>query len=226
MSRNEVLRNYSLLGINSQNSLYEFMVDNVEAVIGDTTYNLDNSNEAMEFMAIFLEALGFKVLRLYLEKNNDDTKCHWFLAFYNGFKWYYYEANLNNMVGKYVFSDYKNLVVFALAKIIKSFENLEGINSETIEILEQYSLREITPLNGLNLYENIKQSKNGNEILAWSNADHADDYNKLIKKAEKEEIRNRNSGFSFTFFAIGFVITLSIGVLLVWILAMIYYGKL
>lgn len=226
MSRNEILRNYSLLGINSQNSLYEFMVDNVEAVIGDTTYNLDNSNEAMEFMAIFLEALGFKVLRLYLEKNNDDTKYHWFLAFYNGFKWYYYEPNLNNMVGKYAFSDYKNLVVFALAKIIKSFENLEGINSETIEILEQYSLREIAPLNGFNFYENIKQSKNGNEILAWSNADHADDYNKLIKKAEKEEIRNRNSGFSFTFFAIGFVITLSIGVLLVWILAMIYYGKL
>lgn len=224
MDKETVLKSYSLLGINSQTGLYDYVISHDEATIDETVYNLNNSNESMEFMANFLNALGFEVKRLYLEKSDDENKRHWFLAFNNGFKWFYYEVNIENIIGQYTFSNYKNLITFALAKIIKDFENFSEINNNDMLILQKYNLKEIEPLKSLNLYENIVQSKNGSEILAWSNLNHQEDYNRIIKKAEKEEIKNRKGDTNFVFFAVGFVITLGVGVFLVWLLAMYFYG--
>lgn len=223
MDKDFILRAYGELGINSQTGLYDYIVTHDKSTINFVDYNFNNSNETMEFMAQFFLALGFEVKRLYLEK---DNKRHWFLAFNNGFKWFYYETVLKDIVGQYIFKNYNNLIMFALSKIIKSLENNDLSGSNGLSVLEGYNLKEIEPLNGFNLEENINFSKKGEEILAWSHLNNENDYDRIIKKAEKEEIRNRKDETNWLFFAIGFLITLGIGVLLVWLLAMYYYGKL
>ena len=219
MSTDLILKAYSNLGINSQSGLYDYVISHDKATINSVDYDFNKSNESMEFMALFFDALGFKVKRFYLE--NDDKR-HWFLAFNNGFTWFYYEVTIKEIIGKYAFKNFNNLIMFALSKIIKS---LEGVDGGNINLLEGYTLKEIGSLNEFNIEDNISFSKKGKEILAWSNLNNDEDYNRIIKKAEKEEIRNRRDYSNLVSFVVGFIITLSIGVFLVWLLAMYYYGK-
>lgn len=221
MKNNLVLDEYSKLGINSQTGLYDYMLSHEKATINSIDYNFKNSNETMEFMASFFGALGFEIRRFYLE---NDSKRHWFLAFSNGFKWFYYETTLKDIVGKYTFKSYNNLIMFALSKIIKSLENISDSRDNVTELLQGYTLREIQPLSGFDLDENILASKKGKEILVWGSLSKSEDYDEIIKKAKREEIKNRSTIISILAFVVGFILTLGIGVFLVWLLARHYYG--
>ncbi|MEI3508000.1 MAG: hypothetical protein V8R01_02530 [Bacilli bacterium] len=68
MEKESILQKYAEIGINSQNGLYEFLINNEEAKVGNKKYDLTKSNEVMEFMAPFLEALGFEVIVFILKK--------------------------------------------------------------------------------------------------------------------------------------------------------------
>ena len=226
MDKESILKNYATLGINSQNGIFDFIVNNSEATVGDRHYNLTNSNEIMEFMANFFYSLGFEVIRLYLEKNASlQEKRHWFLAFNNGSKWFYYESINEKIKGKHVFSNYNSLINYATAKNIQALENDEAID---FNVYEQYVLKEIISLPNFDLEDDIRISKDGNEILLW-NGCGSNDYNVVIKNAEKEEVINRNyndnADRSVLFFVVGFISTLVIGIALVWILAQIYLNN-
>lgn len=232
MEKENLLRNYWTLGINSQANLFDFVSNNTEAVVDDRKYNLKKSNECIEFMAGFLEALNFEVFRLYLNKTKDveegNIENYWFLAFSNGFKWFYYEPRLEGVKGQYTFSNYDSLTTFAVSRVISFSENNSNLN---LDIYEKYSLKEIEPLQNFMLRQDIKQSKQGKEILLWDALGKQIDFEQRVKNAEIEEIENRDNRISRVekrqgkFFWLGFIPTLAIGIGLLWYLANFFYGN-
>ena len=86
-------------------------------------------------------------------------------------------------------------------------------------------MREISPLDGFDVENNISSSKKGNEILVWNNLNTADDYDRVIKKVEKD-VSSSSGKINWVFFIIGFVFTLAVGCILIFTLAMHYSGKL
>ena len=223
MDENLIMNEYSKLGLNTQKSLYDFVLENDSCDVDGIHYNLRKSNECMEFMAKFLGALGFEIKRLYLE---SDKNRYWFLVFSNGINWFYYEAFLKDISGQYSLKNYDDLITFATSKIIKSLEGLNSINEGNIEIFDNYTLKEISPLEGFNEEENIFLSRRGNEILFWNNLNTVEDYGKIVKKAEKDNFVSSKDGINWFFFIVGFAFTLVVGCILIFILAMHYSGKL
>ena len=223
MDKEFILSQYSSLGIHSQDDLYNFMVNNTKATIEDINYHLRSSNESMEFMANFLSALNFKVVRLYLDKNDYDYRKHcWFLIFNDGFKWFYYEVCLDEIKGEYSFETYTEAVAFAATKIIKALEKNE-ISDADIE--NKYFLKEIKPLQNFGLYANIKSSEKGHEILCWS-SNNIIKTNSTSQEQHTETIKGRSKGINTLSFIIGFVITFVVGIGLIYLLSQIYYRKL
>lgn len=229
MEKESILQKYAAIGINSQNGLYEFLINNEEAKVGNKKYNLTKSNEVMEFMAPFLEALGFEVIRLYLEKDKDVSSkkqiqnFHWFLAFHSGLKWYYYETALKEFQGQYTFENYNNLTTFAAVNLINVLESKDDDD----KAYEKYTLKEIKPLNNLKILDNIKQSQDGTEILVWSDLVGNFNYEQFIPQTEEEKSipRRKRKNTNFGLFIIGFAFTLVICLLILWIFAIIYYGN-
>ncbi|MBR3362955.1 MAG: hypothetical protein IKG40_03415 [Bacilli bacterium] len=222
MNEELIINEYSKLGLTTQKGLYNFIMENDSCDVDGVHYNLRKSNECMEFMAKFLKALGFDVKRLYLE---SDKNKHWFLLFNSGLNWFYYEVILKDISGQYTFKNYDSLITFAVSKIIKSLEGLKSINEENISVFKNYILREISPLDGFDVENNISSSKKGNEILVWNNLNTADDYDRVIKKVEKD-VSSSSGKINWVFFIIGFVFTLAVGCILIFTLAMHYSGKL
>ncbi len=229
MEKEIVLQKYAEIGINSQNGLYEFLINNNEAILDNTNYNLNNSNETMEFMAPFLEALGFEVIRLYIEKEKnignkkEIQNFHWFLAFHSGLKWYYYETVLKEIQGQYTFENYNNLTTFAAVNLVNVLESKDDEDKD----YEKYTLKEIKPLDNLNITDNIKQSQAGTEILVWSDLVGNFNYEQFIirPEAKKKISRRKRKNTNFGLFIIGFSFTLVICLLILWIFAIIYYGN-
>ena len=220
MDKSFIIKCYSKLGINSQTELYDYAISHDKVTINFVDYNLNNSNEAMEFMARFLEAFGFEVKRLFLE---SESHRHWFVVFNIGFKWFYYETCLENEKGMYSFKNFNNLLAFAISKIVKSLEYNESIKDD---ILDNYTLREIDALNEVDLDDNIDISRKGKELLFRKKLTNINERTDLFSKTRKNDIRRRVDGPSLLFLIFGFIVTLALGVFLVWLLAMHYSGKL
>lgn len=226
MDKESVLKNYAALGINAQKDIYEFILNNTEATVGDRNYVLSKSNESMEFMANFLGALNFNTIRFYLEKNGEAEKNHWFLAFYNGEKWFYYEPCFDSVRGKHVFTNFNSLITYAVAKVVKALENTDDISTD---IYEKYTLKEIICLPNFDYEDDVRISKKGNEVLIWSSLNKTEEYDMIIKKAEEEELLNRNyeqrNNRGLLFFGVGFTVTIVVGLILIYLLAKIYVNK-
>ena len=220
MNNENVLRNYYNLGINSQDNLYDYVCNNTEAVIDERRFNLTKSNESIEFMAMFLEALNLKVVRLYFSNNKEENQLnYWFLAFNNGFKWFFYEPSLEGIKGSYSFDDFEELVRFVTSKVIGLTEGNVDSNSYL-----NYSLKEIEPLQNFMLRQDIKQSNNGKDIPFYDNLN----INNEIVDSEKVETvveDNEDIKRQGKFFFLGFIPTLLIGFGLLWYLANFFYGN-
>lgn len=224
MDKEKVLKDYAAVGINSQSGLYNFIINNDKVVLNGIDYDLSKSNEVMEFMVPFLEALDFEVTRLYLEKEKDGVtiKNHWFVAFNSGLKFYYYETVIDEIKGKYSFGSYNNLTTFVVTKLINFFEKN---NDSTLN--EKYTLREIKPLDNFNLSDNIKQSHEGLEVLVWSDLAGNFSYEQNIPEVmQREEIpKRKKKSTNFGLFLVGFAFTLVICIGILWFLASLYYGN-
>ena len=220
MNNENVLRNYYNLGINSEDNLYDYVSNNTEVVIDERRFKLTKSNELIEFMAGFLEALNLKVVRLYFSNNNEDNPLnYWFLAFNNGFKWFFYEPCLEGIKGKYTFDEFDELVKFVTSKVIGLTE--ENVDSNTYE---KYSLKEIEPLQNFMLRQDVKQSKNGKDIPFYDKLEINDEViesNEVENYVEDSENIKRQGKFFF----LGFIPTLLIGLGLLWYLANFFYGN-
>ena len=223
MTREDIIKEYAKLGITSQTSLYSYMSLNKSAVIGDMECDLNNSNEAMEFAATFLEAFGFDVKRFYLE-SEDGENYYWFFVFSNGMKWFFYETNLKDVKGQYAFKTSPNLITFAAIKIIKSLERLK---KNDLNVITSYSLRKIEPLEGFDLYDDIEASREAKELLVWDRLKSisAGRLLRKIKVIEKGEVKSNEKKVHSMAFGIGFVATILLGFLFVWLLAK-YYGNI
>ena len=218
MDKENLLKNYFALGINSQENLFNYVVNNTEAVIDERRYNLTKSNEFIEFMAGFLEALNLKVVRLFLSNNKEDEPInHWFLAFNNGFKWFYYEPYLEGIKGEYSFDTFDELVKFAVSKIIGAVEKIDDFN---LDIYSNYCLKEIDPLQNFMLGQDVKISKNGNDVIFLNMFNAADDNTIDDSELDGEDIKRQGK-----FFWLGFIPTLAIGLGLLWYLANFFYGN-
>lgn len=214
MEKENLLRNYFALGINSQDSLFDYICNNTEAVIDERRYNLTKSNECIEFMAGFLEALNLKVVRLYLNSDEDGVN-YWFLAFNNGFKWFFYEPYLEGIKGSYNFDEFEELVRVVTSKVI-------GLNNNDINAYQKYSLKEIEPLQNFMLGQDIKQSKNGKDIIFYDDSSQSNDLDNSEIENDDESGTLKRQG---KFFWLGFIPTLGIGFGLLWYLANFFYGN-
>lgn len=223
MNENLIINKYSKIGLNTQNGLFSFMRENKNCEFDGIVYNFNNSNECMEFMARFCETLGFEVKRLFLENGSNK---HWFLVFSNGINWFYYEVCLKEISGEYSFQNYDDLISFAVTNIIKSFEGLKSTNNSNINAFDDYTLREIAPLKDFDIDSNVLLSRKGKEILVWNELNGADDYNRISKKTESDDFVSNQKSFTWIFFIGGFILTLMLGIILIWFLSKYYYGKL
>lgn len=208
MEKTEIINNFAGLGITSPQSLFNYVTTNKEITFQNKKYNLKESNECMEFMALFLEKSDYEVIRLFLTKGNKKYS-HFALAFKANEKWYYYEPIIKELKGKYSFTDLNTLYAFLITNIDKIYkETSKTKNHKCI-------LKEIKPLKTLNKKENIKESEDGIEIFVEKKEEYLPkDY--LEDKKIKEKIKNKNKS-TFPYFILSFIITLILALALLFL---------
>lgn len=122
MIRKKVLNLFRKINIKSTNDLYDFIVENSFVTIGEKEFDLNNSKETVDFMALFLEAAGFDLIRFCFEKADN---IYWFLAFYDGKNWFYFEPNLKDIGGQFSFINYSELIFFVTQRLNEYFGEKE-----------------------------------------------------------------------------------------------------
>ncbi len=212
MENEQILNDYTKIGIKTPNQLYDFTIKNNKAHVNGRNFNLRNNNSAMEFMALFLSASDYEVMRLFFEKNDTSkdyqTFRHWFVAFSDGKEWFFYEPNLIGYQGQYSFKTYDELIYVVTNKLNSLTENPEQKN---------FSLYEIAPLTKFSFKENVTESKNGIEVFVNDHMDfHIDDDPSKI--SEKENVYDHRSDYarSIKFFIAAFIITVVVCLLVLW----------
>ena len=212
MEKEQILKNYSDLGINTPDELYDFINKNKTATINNRNFNLRRDNSTMEFMAIFLEALDYKVTRLYFEKNASSdlykTFTHWFLAFSKDDEWFFYESNLDGYMGQFTFATYDELIYVVTNQLNSLTENSDQKN---------FSLYEIAPLTKFSYKENMKESKNGVEVFV-NDRMKFDIADKPSEISDRENVYDHQSDYvrSIRFFVVAFVITVVVCLFVLW----------
>ncbi len=204
MKKTEILNNFAGLGITSPQSLFNFVTTNKEVTFQNQKYNLEKSNECMEFMALFLENSDYEVIRLFITKGKYS---HFTLAFKANEKWYYYEPIIKDLKEKYSFDSLNTLYAFLITnidKIVSKNKNYKCI------------LKEIKPLKTLNLKENIKEAEEGIEIFIEKNEENYPPQNYLDKPKTKEKIKKKNKS-TFPYFILSFIITLTIALTIIFL---------
>lgn len=150
MNKKEILKEFQKLDIKNTADLYDFLLENIEATIKDTHYNLNDSKDTMNFVDTFVTALGYKSIKFNFDKNGFN---HWFLAFNDGENWLCYETILEDIIGQYSFLTYDELI-FCMTNllnsykgnsddkyVLKDFQNGEDIESDGVELLINDSLK-------------------------------------------------------------------------------------
>lgn len=197
--KNKILEEYINLGIISINSLYDFIINNNNAVIDGKTYNLEKSNEVIEFMALFLENKGYEIIRMFFQTTTNPNKYHFALAFRINDKWYYYEKLLPQLKGKYIFNDLSILTNFI-------YSNLSNIYTKgTLKIIQKPNTSELNEI--------LKKAKEGTEVLASTTLLLPKMYR---EQEEKEEIIPKKSNiisqirYKYALIIVSFAATLAI----------------
>ena len=144
MNKKKILNEFKKVNINSTSDLYEFLMENDEAIINGKKYNLINSKDVVILFYIFVSALGLNSVILNFQK---DCFEHWFLAFKEDNEWYYYETVLKDIAGQFSFLNYDELIFFVSKKlnsysgseedkyVLKDFKDGDDIKSEGVELL-------------------------------------------------------------------------------------------
>lgn len=174
--QDKILEEYANQGIISISTLYNFILNNNYASVNEKTYNLETSYEVAEFMALFLEMKGYKIVRLFFQTSLNMRKYHFAIAFCVNDKWHYYELLIPQLKGKYVFDNFNTLTNFI-------YSNLCNIYSKgTLKIIENP--------NTLDINKAINKATNGEEILASSELLLPKNYR---EQEPREEIEPRRS---------------------------------
>lgn len=203
MDHNDVLNDYKKIAIKSPDDLYDYVVKHDEAFINDRRFDLNSSNEVMEFMALFLSMENYNLTRLYFEKELSNGKSfkHWFLTFRNGDRWYYFEPVVEEILGQYGFDSYNEMMFYIINKLNQNF------NGEN----KHYTLKEISQLNNSSYDDDVKQSLNGMDILINE---------ALVPNVNGNASSNEHDASGIfdgdKFFAIGFVIAFGICIFIWW----------
>lgn len=204
---NKILEEYTNQGIISINSLYDFILNNNYATIEEETYNLETSNEVAEFMALFLENKGYKVVRLFFQTSANVRKYHFAVAFCINDKWHYYELLIPQLKGKYTFDNFATLTNF--------------IYSNLCNIYSKGTLKIVQNPNTLDINKAISKAASGEEILASSELLLPKNYR---EQEQKEEIEPRKSSlrtsirYKYALIIVSFAGTLAILVGLLYLL--------
>ena len=204
---NKILEEYTNQGIISINSLYDFILNNNYATIGEETYNLETSNEVAEFMALFLENKGYKVVRLFFQTSANMRKYHFAVAFCINDKWHYYELLIPQLKGKYTFDNFTTLTNF--------------IYSNLCNIYSKGTLKIVQNPNTLDINKAISKAASGEEILASSELLLPKNYR---EQEQQEEIEPRKSSlrssirYKYALIIVSFAGTLGILVGLLYLL--------
>lgn len=150
MNKKEILKQFKNLNIKDMNDLYEFLLNNEEITINNQHYNFHDSKETMNFIHMFVSALGYNSVRLNFSKKDFS---HWFLAFNNGENWFYYETVLKDNTGQYSFLTYNELIFFITnmlnaysgneddTYVLKDFKDGDDVESDGVELLVNDSLK-------------------------------------------------------------------------------------
>lgn len=209
MNNKEILSEYAKIGINSPDELYDYAINNDEVTINNSKFNLSCSNEVIEFMAIFLSASKYKLIRLYFEKEleNGENFRHWFLILNNGDRWYYFEPVLEQFRGQFGFDSYNEILFFIVDKLNQLY------NTEN----KHYILKEISSLNTRDLDNNIKQSLGGTDIFV--SASLVPKKKKFDKDVIFNYIKKAFSNFPNydIFFIFAAILVVGIVIMLIWL---------
>lgn len=211
MNNKEVLREYAKIGINCPDDLYDYIISNKQVSINSVNFDLSCSNEVIEFMAAFLSASKYKVIRLYFEKKLESGKVfrHWFLILRDGDRWYYFEPILEQFRGQFGFDSYNEILFFIVDKLNQLY-NIEN---------KRYILKEISSLNNKNLEDDINQSLNGTDIFI-NNSIVPQKRKKLFDKEDMlKYVKKIGSNFPNydIFFIFAAILIVGIIIMLIWI---------
>lgn len=211
MNNKEILKEYSKIGIDSPDDLYDYIISHEQVTINNNKFSFSYSNEVLEFMAAFLSASKYKIIRLYFEKELEDGKMfrHWFLILKDGDRWYYFEPVLENFRGQFGFDSYNEILFF----IIDKLNQLYNKNNK------RYVLKEISSLINRNLDDNIKQSLNGTDIFISNSIVPKKNGKGLNKEIILNHIKKINSNFPNydIFFIFTAILVVGIIIMLIWI---------
>lgn len=209
MNNKEILSEYAKIGINSPDELYDYAINNDEVTINNSKFNLSCSNEVIEFMATFLSASKYKLIRLYFEKEleNGENFRHWFLILNKGDRWYYFEPVLEQFHGQFGFDSYNEILFFIVDKLNQLY------NAEN----KHYILKEISLLNTRDLDDNIKQSLSGTDIFV--SASLVPKKKKFDKDVIFNYIKKAFSNFPNydIFFIFAAILVVGIVIMLIWL---------
>ncbi len=218
MDNNEIIKQFSNLGIKNNNDLYEYIVNNQKASLNKRKFDLTRSNETIEFMALFLTATNHEVTRFYFEKANHNDSSekfrHWFIGFMEEEKWCYYEPILKNSLGQFSFDTFDEFLFFASNKLNDAFDKGNT----------KFSIMEIEPLNNESLDDDIKQSQNSPEVfINLSKSSVIEDAPADISEKENVDTHKNTYLRSLTFFIIAFVVTLVICLLVLFVTSLVEF---
>lgn len=209
MNNKEILSEYAKIGINSPDELYDYAINNDEVTINNSKFNLSCSNEVIEFMATFLSASKYKLIRLYFEKELENGQIfrHWFLILNHGDRWYYFEPVLEQFHGQFGFDSYNEILFFIVDKLNQLY-NIEN---------KHYILKEISLLNTRDLDDNIKQSLSGTDIFV--SASLVPKKKKFDKDVIFNYIKKAFSNFPNydIFFIFAAILVVGIVIMLIWL---------
>lgn len=185
MKKKKVLKMFHELNIKSSNDLYDFIVKNGSSTIDGRTFDLNNNKETVDFMALFLEAMDFEFIKFRFEKADY---IYWFLVFYDGKKWFYFEPNLKDIGGQFSFINYNELIFFVTQKLNGYF----GYKNENYVIKEFMNGDD----EGTEIFVNDKMTFDKN-----------DDVKPTVQSSFMRDMRDFKD---FGLFIFGFVVTLGI----------------
>ncbi len=195
MNKKDILNEFKKLNIKGSFDLYDFIVANDCVQVGDIFFDLNTSKGSTEFMSLFMQVIGYDYVRFLFKKEDFN---HWFLAFFNGDDWFYYEPFLEKLSGQFVFANYDELLFFVTRRL-----NDYCGGDKNNYILKDFS-------------SNESLSNGGTEVFVndYMTLDKDYDPKPMVQSSfvrEAEQYKN------FLFFIIGFFLMIAILILVFWL---------
>ena len=189
VNSSNVLKDFRLLKIKNTNDLYDFVIGNDSVFINGKSFNLNDNIEALEFMSLYFSSFNFDFKRFCFEKAGFK---HYFLVFFDGDEWFYYEPILKDLMGQFVFVNYDELLFFVTRRLNEYFYDDSS-----------YILREVNDSDEMEIFVSDRLSLDK----------EYDDK----PKVQSSFIRDMEQYKNFYLFFMGFFFTIAFLIFIIWI---------